>query len=117
MKKIVFVLFFLCLFLVSCNKSNEGTFNKVPNYFYFPIEVDSDLDFPDKIELDGKEIALSWHTSDDSISSTGVIERRDKDVQVTISVTATIDNESKTFDLITVTVLKKNQKDIPLLMI
>ena len=110
MKKIVFVLFFLCLFLVSCNKSNEGTFNKVPNYFYFPIEIDSDLDFPDKIELDGKEIALSWHTSDDSISSNGVIERRDKDVQVTISVTATIDNESKTFDLITVTVLKKEPK-------
>ena len=111
MKKIIYIFTFVCLlFLVGCNKSNDGTFNKVPDYFYFPIEVDGDLEFPDTIKLDGKDIALTWSTSDNAISTSGVVTRRDKDVEVTISVTATIGEESKIFDLITVTVLKKEPK-------
>ena len=58
MKKIIYIFTFVCLlFLVGCNKSNDGTFNKVPDYFYFPIEVNGDLDFPDTIK-EIKECAL-----------------------------------------------------------
>lgn len=108
MKKIIYLISFICLmFLVGCNKNNDSTFNKIPNYFYFPIEVDNNLEFPDIISIDGKDIALTWNTSDNAISPSGEVTRSDKDVVVTISVTANIDNESKSFDLITVTVLKR----------
>lgn len=111
MKKLLIIisLLFTSLLFVSCNKTSspDEILNKVENYFYFPIEVTDDLEFPASITISGKEINLVWETSNNAISEEGKVERGNTNIDVLISVNATLEGKSKHFDLITVTVLKK----------
>ena len=108
MKKVLlFICFVLALLFVGCksDKLEQSILDKVPNYFMFPYEVDSDLEFPLSIILDGKEINLIWHTSNqDVISQKGVVTHKTSDTLVTITVDASFNNEEKSFELMTVLV-------------
>ena len=111
MKKIfIFVCLLFTLFLVSCG-NNLDTLDKVKNYFNFPIEVTDDLDFPSTINLDGKEISLVWETSDRNvINVSGGVTRQNSEVEVQVSVTATIGSDSKKIDIASIVVLPKEKK-------
>ena len=109
MKKIIYIfgLMLLTFLCISCGNTitNNEVLKKVEHYFIFPYDVTGDLEFPDTIRINGKDIMLEWSTSDNAISKDGIVTRRDEDVDVLISVTARIDNDSMSFDLTTVRVL------------
>lgn len=69
--------------------------------------VTSDIILPvELLTKDGKKIALSWKSDNDAITSSGKVTRQNDDVLVTLTVTASIDGETKT-KTITVKVLKE----------
>ena len=72
-----------------------------------PNETDSDLEFVKEIEYQGYKITLEWRTSNDAISSTGVVTLGQEDVNVVITVKGTLNDEVFEKEIKTIKVLKE----------
>ncbi len=96
MKKYAFYFFVLVLTLTlsSCAQANEEAITIILDNLTVNEEIDSDITLPTEID----DYELTWTSTDESIvSNTGRVNRYNDDRTVTL--TATIDKYSKTFEV------------------
>ena len=127
MKKILFslLLFIISLTVVGCSVVQNGNINtKLPTdvdvdseevYAYILLElkdkddVKEDLNLPTKF----KDIDLTWASSNESVlSSTGKVNRQDKDTKVVLTCSLVENGKEKSYDFV-VTVKAKEPEPTP----
>lgn len=112
--KKIFLMLLTMLFLfslVACNNEEGGNKEEIDSLLFinealkdieFPSVVESDIEIPTSINYCGYDIALAWESNNSALSIIGKVTRSNEDVNVTLTVTATLENEQviKTYNLV-----------------
>lgn len=110
-KKLSIVLIFIFgLFLISCDTKaeDEAKILEVKNLLVVPTETSENLNLITSYEIDGTVASIVWESSNtDVLSNDGVITQGEDDVVVDLKVTITVNEKSQSFNLFSVTVLRK----------
>lgn len=72
MKKIFLVLILICFFTISC-KDDETLLEKASNQISFEVAYDN-LKLQNNLEVDGKDILISWESKTLGVSNDGIID-------------------------------------------
>jgi len=103
MKKILFILFALLLIGCTPKPSDIEILNNLMFTIDLPLELDTDLQLPSSYTYEGKEILATWTSSNpDALTSDGKIFRTVEDVDVTLSLSLQLNDDtiSNTFDVV-----------------
>lgn len=106
----VLLILVLSVVLISCDTyaEDEAKILEVKNALVVPTETNQDLNLITTYEIDGVVATISWESSNqDVLSNQGVIKQGEEDVVVDLKVTITVNTRSQSFNIFTVTVLKK----------